>query len=272
MRGKLLGTAIALAVTALGVSGASAELKRVPYPAVKVEIAKPYTPDAAFEKMRKAFADASARKDANAVFALVAPGFVWTAGGALASDYDPGREPLHNFKVLFGFRRLGKDSDGGVDEGPFWDTLSAYANEDSYYQTGDSGGLVCSPIAASVEDEDVLAQAREKIETEQDASDWFFTVRPTPVAKAPSDNGAPIATLAAQAVPVLSTFPAAKEGQPAPAPTHYEILLPTGKSGWIPAAAARALEGDRLCYALTVKGEWAIGLYDNAQTQQQSNE
>jgi len=260
-------------IGSLALSGrASAELKQVPYPAIKVEIAKPYKPDAAFEKMRKAFADATAHKDADALFALVAPGFVWTVGGALTSQFDPGREPLHNFKVLFGFRQLGKDSDGGVKDGPFWDTLIAYAKEDTYYQAEESSGLVCSPIAASVEDQDALAEAREKIETADEASDWYFTVRATPVSKSPDDKQAPIATLSGEAVPVLNTFPAAKEDEPAPPVTHYEILLPSGKSGWIPAAAARPLEGDRLCYALTAKGEWAIGLYDSGRAQQQSNE
>lgn len=255
--------AAAVAVTAtMLTSGASAELKKVAYPPVKVEIAQAYQPDAAFEKMHKAFVEATHNKDAKALFALVAPGFVWNSNGALSNDFDLGRAPLHNFKVLFGFRDFGKDTDGGVEGGPFWDALSGFAEDDSYYKIDQGSGLVCSPMAATVQDEDALAQARKKIDTAEDAADWYFVLRETRVVKAPGDKGMPIATVSGQAFPVLSTLPAAREGQPAPVPTHYEVLLPTGKSGWIPAAAARPLDASRLCYALTAKGDWAIGLYD----------
>jgi hypothetical protein len=261
MRARALYAAAIILTAAMLPSGASAELKKVPYAAVKAEIAQAYQPDAAFAKMRKAFVEAIRNKDANALFALVAPGFVWISDGALSTDFDPGRDPLHNFKVMFGFRDYGKDVDGGVDGGPFWETLSAFAADDSYYKTDQATGLVCSPMAATVQD-DAIAKARAKIDTADDAADWYFVWRETRVAKAPGDTGLPIGTLNAQAFPVLSTFPAARDGQDAPTPTHYEVLLPTGKTGWIPAAAARPLDASRLCYTLTAKGDWAIGLYD----------
>jgi hypothetical protein len=40
------------------------------------------------------------------------------------------------------------------------------------------------------------------------------------------------------------------------------VLMPNGKSGWIPISAARALTTERLCYARTAKGEWKIVAYD----------
>ena len=262
MRAKPFYAAALVLTATMLTSGASAELKKVAYPPVKVELGEAYKPDAAFEKMHKAFLDAAHNKDANALFALVSPGFAWTVDGALSNDVDLGRDALHNFKVLFGFRDFGKDADGGVDGGPFWDSLSGFAEDDSYYRIDQGSGLVCSPMTASLQDEDALAQARKKIDTADDAADWYFVVRETRVLKAPGDKGPPVATVSGQALPILSSLPAAREGQPAPAPTDYEVLLPTGKSGWIPAAAARPLDASRLCYALTPKGNWAIGLYD----------
>jgi hypothetical protein len=250
----------------LPASSVSAEVKRVPYPRIKVEIAKAYKPDAAFEAMRKAFAEAAARKDTGALSALVAPGFVWTINGALAGDYDPGRDALHNFKVLFGFRQYGRDVDGGVADGPFWPSLAAFAGESTFYQTVEDGNIVCSPLAASVAEEERFEEARGKVETDDQAADWYFVLRDnTPVARAVNDKGAPIARLGQEAVPVLRAHPAGQEGQPAPTPTHLEVLLPSGKSGWIAAAAALPLETGRLCYVAVPGGTWKIAIYDSVE-------
>ena len=238
----------------------SAEVKRIIYPQVKVELAPAYTPDAAFNTFRNAFVDAVAKKGATALFALVAPGFVPTLNDNLTSDFDPGRDAQHNFRVVFGFRAPGKDADGEVENGPFWDALAAFANDSTYYQS--RAGLVCSPAAASIADMEVFEQARAKVEMPDEGADWYFILRSTPVAKAPDDKGAPVATLAPQAVPVLAVHPSPDTGS---APTHYEVLMPTGRAGWIPADVARPLQADRLCYALTAKGEWKIAIYDSAE-------
>jgi len=266
MRRFLPRASLAAVLTVLLCAGAAAEIRKVAYPRVKVEIAPAYKPDPAFEEMRKALADAVAKKDANALFALVAPGFVWTVGSALAGDFDPGRDPLHNFKVLFGFRQYGKDADGGVDDGPYWTSLAAFASETTFYQTAEDGILVCSPIAASVEDADVFEEARAKVETDDEAADWYFVLRDnTAVARAPDDKGLPLGRLGQEAVPVLRSHPPAREGQPAPTPTHFEVLMPSGRSGWITASAALPLDTGRLCYVAAPGGTWKIAIYDAAE-------
>jgi hypothetical protein len=50
----------------------------------------------------------------------------------------------------------------------------------------------------------------------------------------------------------------------APPPTHFEVLLPSGRTGWVPVAAVRPLETDHLCYARTPAGEWRIAAIDQA--------
>ena len=67
------------------------------------------------------------------------------------------------------------------------------------------------------------------------------------------------------ALPVLGWHPTAPEGQPVPAPTHLEVLLPSGKSGWVPIAALRPLYNHRLCYALTPQGHWKIVAFDQVE-------
>jgi hypothetical protein len=250
-------------VAAFGLaSGAGAAVKKVSYPEIKVEIDEAHRPDAAFEAMIARLTAAVAKKDEQALFAQVGPNFVWTVDGAMAEDFDLGRDALHNFKVVFGFRDLGKDADGGVANGPFWSALAAFLEDKTYYKATDSGNLICGPIRASFVNENTFDQAAKKIATDDDQVDWYFTVGETAVAKAPGDRGPPVGKVGKVALPVLSTSPAGKEGEPAPPPAFLEILMPSGKTGWIPASAAKPLNAEHLCYAKTTSGEWKIVAYD----------
>jgi len=257
-----VNVASAVAIVACFGSAAHATVKKIAYPEVKVTIDAAYKPDAAFDQMRAAFADAVNKKDLDALSKLIAPMFLWTSGGQPADQMDLGRDGVHNFKVVFGFRALGKDTDGGVSDGPYWDALAVFTEDPTYYAASDTGNLICGPIAADVADDDVFQQARKKVEAGDSGADWYFTLASTDVAKAPGDSGAPIAKIGTIALPLLSIFPAAQQGQPAPPPTHIEVLLPSGKSGWIPAAAVRPLFADHLCYAKTPDGQWKIAAID----------
>ncbi|HXA08882.1 MAG TPA: hypothetical protein VNW28_02800, partial [Chthoniobacterales bacterium] len=252
----------ALAV-ALAMPGAAA-VKKIAYPEVKVTLNEPYKPDPAFEKMHSQFLDAIKCKDLQALTALVAPTFLWTVGDTPADELDLGRDAIHNFKVAFGFRGLGKDADGGVDNGPYWDVLASFADDATYYAATDSGNLVCGPIAAEVADDRIFEQARKRIETANEAAEWYFTLAETAVAKAPSDTGAPVAKVGIVALPLLGFYPPEKQGAPPPAPTHFEVLLPSGRTLWLPVTAVRPLSADHLCYARTPSGDWKIAAIDQA--------
>src|SRR5580700_8239575 len=145
MRVRSIVSTAAIAACVLALP-ASAAVKKVPYPEVKVEVAAAFKPDAAFETLRKALSDAVAKKDAQALFALVSPTFIWTLQGGPTDQFDMGRDALHNFKVVFGFRPQDADADGPVDNGPFWDALAGFASDGTYYQDGEAGNLVCGPI------------------------------------------------------------------------------------------------------------------------------
>jgi hypothetical protein len=171
-------------------------VKKVPYPEIKVEIDETYRPDAAFEAMIARLAATIARKDEQALVAQVGPNFVWTVEGALSDEFDLGRDALHNFKVVFGFRELGKDADGGVANGPFWSALAAFVQDKTFYKATDSGNLICGPIRAEFANENTFEQAQKKIAAADDQIDWYFTLGETAVAKVPGDSGPPLARLA----------------------------------------------------------------------------
>jgi hypothetical protein len=260
-------TRVYLAMAALLIAwpdAARADIKRVPYPEVRVETAVPVSTEPAFATFWKAFSDAVASRNADALFALVGPTFAWTARGALIAEFDPGRDALHNFKVVFGFRRQGADEDGGVEQGPYWDALAQFVSDPVFYSGSDKVSLICGPLLAEVTDAAVLDRAQEAITIGDDSGAWYFTAGDVPVARTRTDTGPPIGRLNKAAFPVLGTYPP-RDAAAASAPTHYEVLLPSGATGWIVAGTARSLGNDRLCYAKTREGRWRIVDFDQGQ-------
>lgn len=251
----------ALAAAAMTAGAAQAAVKKVAYPEVKITLTTPYQPDAAFQAMWKSLGDAVAAKDVTALTALVGPMFIWTSRGTVIDQLDPGRDAVHNFKVVFGFRAPGKSEDGGVDGGPFWDVLAGFLADASFYRISTLTSEVCAPMQADVADQAVFEAAQKKIANGDDSGEWYFVATETPLAKAPNDKGPPVGRIDKSAVPVLNTFPAAKDGEQQP-PTHAEVLLPSGRSGWVPIAALRPFDHDRLCFAQTIDGKWKVVGYD----------
>lgn len=256
----ILVTAMAFAIAAD--TACLAAVKEVAYPAVKVQLPDAYHADAAFRKMQKSFADAVAKKDAQALFSLVGPTFVWTSGGELDDQFDFSGDALQNFKVVFGFRQFGKRVDGGVADGPFWDTLAAFAANTTFDPSSET--LVCGPIQATIVDDGAFESAKKTIGAD-DSVDWYFTVADTSVTAARTGGGSPIGRANQIALPVVDVYPQVLEGQSGPPTTHLKVLLPSGKSGWIPISAAIPLNADRLCYAHLPSGEWKIALFDQAE-------
>lgn len=254
--------AAALGLTASLVAVPASATSKVAYPEVKVDVAEPFAPDEAFTAMRKRMMDAIRKKDQSALMALVGPTFVWTFQGGPVEQFDMGRTPVENFKVVFGFRQPGADKDGGVDDGPYWEALQEHAEETAHYQVTEAGNLVCAPAAAGYSDDEAADAARQKVESEDDPAEWYFTLQPTSVMKSPTDKGQPVAKIGTVALPVLGGYPVAKDGEPTPRLTHIEVLLPSGKSGWVPKESVRPLVASRLCYAKTPSGDWRIAAYD----------
>lgn len=249
----------ALASCALAANGtALAQVKKVPYTEIKVDMAEAAPADAALDTLRKAFADAVAKKDVNALAALIAPSFLWLSQNSPHEEFDLSRDAVHNFKVAFGFREYGKDSDGPVDGGPNWDKLATFAADGRYYQ--DVNNLVCGPIGGSVKDDTAMENAIKKINAGEDI-DWYFTLGET-TATAQPGSGAAVGKVGIVALPVLSSHPKDAEGK---AVTHFEVLLPSGKSGWVASTALRSFVNDSLCYVLTPKGDWKIAAFDETE-------
>jgi hypothetical protein len=165
--------------------------------------------------------------------------------------------------VAFGFRALGEDVDDGVDDGPYG--TSSPPSPRSHI-ANDAGTLVCGPMTAEVADDNAFEEARRKIDAIDEPVEWYFTLAAeTPVAIAPGDTGTPVAKVGTIAMPLIGFYPPEREGAPPSPPTHYEVLLPSGRTGWVPVTAVRPLKTDHLCYARTPAGEWKIAAFDQAE-------
>jgi hypothetical protein len=238
-------------------------LKRVPYPPVPVAALPAFPGDPALSEMREQFSEAVAAKNIDAVLKFVSPEFNWKAGDATADDFDPKRGAEHNFKVAFGFRPVGRDADGATDIGPQWDLLQFLANDEVLTQEKGSP-LVCGSMTAKVADLGALDEAFNRIDEENDLSEWVYFVGELELTAEPG-AGVTQAKINGLALPIVGLYPIPKPGAAQdPVPTHFELLLPTGKSGWVPVDRVRPLFVDRLCY-VKLGNDWKIALYDQAE-------
>lgn len=258
MRALLSAALIALMLSA----GPAAALKRVPYPEIRVTPLPAFSGDPALTEVRKHMAAAVEAKNLDAVIALVSASFEWTAGGVPVDEFDAKRSGEHNFRVAFGFRSVGRDTDGPTDIGPLWDLLAFFANDPIQTQDKDSP-LVCGSVTAKPADLAALDEAFNRIDEETELSEWVYATGELQLTDKPGGTG--VAKISGLALPVLDIHPAPPEGggEAAP-PTHFELMLPSGKSGWAAVNAVRPLFVDRLCFEKTNAG-WKIAVYDQAE-------
>jgi hypothetical protein len=253
--------ALAFGLAVALVPAPAAAVKKVPYPEVKIEVPPPFKGDAAFDAARKALAEAVAKKDLAALSALVAPNFTWTTGGEPSGQYDKAKDGLHNFKVAFGFRPYGKDVDGETQDGPQWGLLADFAAEVNFAQTRNAE-TVCGPALPNPDGE-AFERASHQIEEATQPAEWVYSLAELTLTANPG-GGAPVGKAAGITLPVVGTKPPLRPGQPAN-PTDLELLLPSGKSGWVPVSAVRPLSADQFCLAKAPGGEWKIAGYDQAE-------
>lgn len=237
-------------------------IKKVPYPEVPVRALPGFPGDPALSTMRRQLSEAAAAKNLEAVIKLVSPDFDWKAGETTVDDFDPKRGAEHNFKVAFGFRPVGRDADGATDIGPQWDLLAFFANDKVLTQEKGSP-LVCGSTTAKVADLGALDEAFNRIDEDNDLSEWVYSIEELELTASPT-GGAGVAKVKSVALPIVGLHPPQSGEAQRAAPTHFELLLPSGKTGWAPIARVKPLFVDRLCFTKT-GDDWKIALYDQAE-------
>lgn len=239
-------------------------VKRASYPEVKVTALPAFKGDAALEALRKKLVESVSKQDLASVIALVDPKFVWTAGGKPVEEFDPKKDGVHNFKVAFGFRAFGRNEDGKTDIGPQWFLLELFLADPSLTQEANSP-LVCGPATARIADPKAFEKVLERVDEESEPSEWVFASSEVPLMDKPGGSSR-VGALNGTAMPVLGFHPPLPANTPPKEPpTHFELLLPSGKTAWAETKNLRALFVDRLCYSKDAKGDWKIGAFDQAE-------
>jgi len=259
MRSVLALPAVLASVLLLSPTPAAA-IKKTSYPEVKIEAPAPFKPDPALETMRKSLADIVRRKNVGDLSALLGPTFFWTTYGEPAEQFDASRDALHNFKVAFGFRQHGKNSDNQNPENQLWELLDEMVSERGLFLQDSDPEVVCGPASAEPVDADVMDRAIELIQNGDEDSEWVYTFNEIALTEIP--DGGTTARVASIAMPIVSTHPPTTAIGNNPIPTHYELLLPSGKTGWTEVKNVKSLAVDKLCYGKGPDGAWKIVGYE----------
>jgi len=258
VRSFTVGACLAIALLA---AGPAAAIKKTSYPEVRVELPALVRPEPALADMLKALTDAVEHRNADELFALLAPTFFWTENGEPSQQFDRSRDALHNFKVAFGFRRLGARSDSGDRREQLWETLEDIVGGPGLFPAESNRDILCGPATADPVSEAAMDSALMLLEHDNENSEWVYSLEPITLTERP-DGGRAVATVANIAMPIAATNPPTKPLGNNPLPTQYQLLLPSGKTGWVEVDAVQPLAVDKLCYGKGPDGAWKIVGYD----------
>jgi hypothetical protein len=239
----------------------AAAIKKTPYPEVRVEVPAEAKAEPALEAMRKQLASAISRRNAGLLYALVGPTFFWNTNGEPSEQFDKSRDALHNFKVAFGFRQFGHDSDSENPRDQLWEVIEDITSGAALFQMEGNPGVLCGPLGAEPADSDAMDQAIERIENEGEDTEWFYSLAEITLTEKPGGGGA-VETVSKLAMPIAATHPPSQALGNNPLPTHFQLLLPSGKAGWVDVKAIQSLAVDKLCYGKGADGAWKIVGYD----------
>jgi hypothetical protein len=250
-----------LAAAVLLAPSPAAAIKKTPYPEVRVEIPAAAKAEPALQAMRKQLANAISRRNAGLLYTLVGPTFFWNTNGEPSEQFDKDRDALHNFKVAFGFRRFGQGSDSDNPRDQLWEALDDITSGAALSPMEGNPGVLCGPLGAEPVDDAAMDRAIERIQSGDEDSEWVYSLAEITLTEKPGGGGA-VETVSKLAMPVFATEPPTRPLGNNPIPTHYQLLLPSGKTGWIDVEHVQPLTVDRLCYGKGSDGAWKVVGYE----------
>jgi hypothetical protein len=256
-----LAASFFLAAAVLFAPAPAAAIKKTPYPEVRVAVPAEAKAEPALAAMRKQLASAISQRNTGQLYALVGPAFFWNADGEPSEQFDKGRDALHNFKVAFGFRQFGHGSDNENPRDQLWEVLDDIASGAALFQMKGNPGVLCGPLSTEPADDHAMDQAIERIQSGDEDSEWVYSLAEVTLTEKPGGGGA-VETVSKLAMPVFATEPPTRPLGNNPIPTHYQLLLPSGKTGWIDVDHMQPLAVDKLCYGKQPDGGWKIIGYE----------
>lgn len=210
-----------------------------PYNPVAITL-PPLLNDPSFDAFRKQLADIAQKKDRAALARLIAENFFWVPEDTDLADKK--KSAIDNFA-----KALALDGANAVG----WDALAAYAVETTVMPDPQRNGVLCAPAEPAFDERaaDELANT-----TQTDAADWAFPIRDGVEVRATAKKDAPVVDkLGLYLVRVLA------DDSPANAvmATFLKVMMPSGKTGFVPAEAVLPIGGEQLCYLKDAAG-WKV--------------
>jgi hypothetical protein len=218
-----------------------------PYGAVALTLPRPLA-DASFEAFRKELAAiVKRRSQADLLNLVVEKGFFWERdfGGSFEAD----KSAADNFTRAFHF---------GREIGDTWERLAAIAAERAVSRHETRRGLVCAP-GEPIYNRAALDRLYDATNT--DGLDWAYPrAASTPVRIVPQPNAALMDTLKLHFVRTLGH--SGPENDPDPLANHWaQVVMPSGKTGYVPPASLTTLLVERLCFGKDARGRWRTAGY-----------
>ena len=209
-----------------------------PYAVLAVAPPKPYE-DASLTAFRKELMAVAQKKDRAALSKhVIVQGFFWMKESGNAAGKKTGIEALATALSL-----AAKDGSG-------WETLSAFAEDETAATYPDRPNTVCSPAGPQFNPADLEKLAET---TKTDVGDWGFTAAPDVEVRAAAQANAPVVEkLGLIFVRVMPDM------APNASQEFMRVVTPSGKVGFVAAEAINPLGSDQLCYGKDASGAWKI--------------
>jgi hypothetical protein len=214
-------------------------VKPGPYKIVPIKLPTPVS-DPTFQAFRKQLAEIAQKKDRAALAKLVAATFFWIPEDTDVADKQ--KAAIDNLAKAIGLD--GQDAFG-------WDAITEYAGETTAQPDPQRQGVICAPGEPGFDEKaaDELANA-----TQTDASEWVYPTHDgVEMRSGPQPNAAVVEKLGLHLIrPIDDDSPAN-----AVMATFLKVMAPSGKSGYVPVDAMRAVVGPQMCYVKDAGG-WKI--------------
>jgi hypothetical protein len=209
-----------------------------PYTALAVAPPKSHE-DPSLVAFRKELMAVAQKKDRAALSRhVLAQGFFWMKESGNAAGRKTGIEVLSTALSL-----AAKDGSG-------WETLNAFAEDDSAAVYPDRPNTVCSPAGPQFNAADLEKLAET---TRTDIGDWGFTAAPDVEVRAAAQANSPVVEkLGLIFVRVMPDM------APNASQDFIRVVTPSGKVGFVAAEAINPLGSDQLCYGKDASGAWKI--------------
>lgn len=214
-----------------------------PYKAVAITLPE-RSNDKSFEAFRNQLGEIAERKDTAALTKLIHKDFFWERQSG--SGADPKKSPMANFAAAIGLN-IPEDPDAG------WDILAIYAEDPTTFPLSDQPGVICGPGDPNFDEEAFQALLDS---TKTDISDWVYPVtggvelraEPKPDAAATEKVGLTFVRVIAADAPDAGNSAAVE---------FLNVMLPSGKSGFVKVDNIASLSISQICYVKD-GGAWKI--------------